>query len=75
MATLLRNASDTTLYDESSPLLNDSSHVEAQKYTIVPTPLPKAQLAALCAVRLVDPVAFTQVGSLQSATKPGLTPI
>ncbi|KAI0797879.1 MFS general substrate transporter [Abortiporus biennis] len=25
------------------------------------TPLPKAQLASLCAVRLVDPIAFTQI--------------
>lgn len=25
------------------------------------TPLPKAQLASLCMVRLVDPIAFTQI--------------
>lgn len=25
------------------------------------TPVPKAQLASLCAVRLVDPIAFTQI--------------
>ena len=25
------------------------------------TPIPKAQLATLCAVRLVDPIAFTQI--------------
>lgn len=25
------------------------------------TPIPKAQLASLCAVRLVDPIAFTQI--------------
>ncbi|KAF8078099.1 major facilitator superfamily domain-containing protein [Lyophyllum atratum] len=62
MSTLLRISSDQTLCNESSSLLADPSSVEAQKHlAAVPTPLPKAQLAALCSVRLVDPVAFTQV--------------
>lgn len=51
---------DTTLYDELCPLLH--AHAEAQTPLIIkPTPLPKGQLAALCSVRLVDPIAFTQV--------------
>jgi hypothetical protein len=43
---------------ESSPLLADHSSLEAQKR---PTPLPKAQLAALCVSRLTDPVAYSQI--------------
>ncbi|KAG5645916.1 hypothetical protein DXG03_005063 [Asterophora parasitica] len=58
MSTLLRNASDDTLCDDSSALLADP---EARSKLPGATPLPKAQLAALCSVRLVDPVAFTQV--------------
>lgn len=53
---LLMASSDAT---ETSPLLQHS-HVEAQA-VVSPTPLPKGQLAALCAVRLVDPIAFTQL--------------
>lgn len=49
-------SSDAT---ETSPLLQHS-HVEAQA-VVSPTPLPKGQFAALCAVRLVDPIAFTQL--------------
>ncbi|KAF9458660.1 major facilitator superfamily domain-containing protein [Collybia nuda] len=62
MATILRNASETTLYDESCPLLCNPDNPEALKhFQLHPTPLPKGQLAALCSVRLVDPIAFTQV--------------
>ncbi|RDB21308.1 Efflux pump azaL [Hypsizygus marmoreus] len=61
MAALLRNNSDTTLCDESCPLLAEAIHPDAQTHPATPTPLPKAQLAALCSVRLVDPVAFTQL--------------
>lgn len=63
-----RCASDDTLCDESSPLLGDP---EIQKpYLAQPTPLPKAQLAALCAIRLADPIAFTQVSSTQLSIPP-----
>lgn len=31
------------------------------KIKATPTPIPKAQLAVLCAVRLVDPISFTQI--------------
>ncbi|THH33951.1 hypothetical protein EUX98_g221 [Antrodiella citrinella] len=42
------------------PLYRDEDDsVRATTTTI--TPVPKAQLASLCAVRLVDPVAFTQI--------------
>ncbi|KAE9406760.1 MFS general substrate transporter [Gymnopus androsaceus JB14] len=50
--------------DETTPLLlcSSSSNVEAQNTTErVITPLPKAQLAVLCLVRMGDPIAFTQV--------------
>ncbi|OSD01624.1 MFS general substrate transporter [Trametes coccinea BRFM310] len=51
--------------DDYDPLGNDSA-LENQKSTSGkgsdrPTPIPKAQLATLCAVRLVDPIAFTQI--------------
>ncbi|KAF8654091.1 hypothetical protein AX16_003624 [Volvariella volvacea WC 439] len=59
-AHIRRNGSEDTLYDESCPLVNDDP--ELQKPAVVTTtPLPKAQLAALCAIRLADPVAFTQI--------------
>lgn len=41
--------------DETRPLL------ESQLAKPPPTPIPKGQLAALCIVRLVEPVAFTQL--------------
>lgn len=61
----------TNPHDEFAPLLSHSrdpsaSSLESQE-TLVDvkkldvTPLPKAQLAILCAVRLVDPIAFTQI--------------
>ncbi|EGN96080.1 hypothetical protein SERLA73DRAFT_185613 [Serpula lacrymans var. lacrymans S7.3] len=53
--------SDTTNYDETCPLLPEQN-VESQKAARpAVTPVPKAQLAALCTVRLVDPIAFTQL--------------
>ncbi|KAI0094018.1 MFS general substrate transporter [Irpex rosettiformis] len=60
--------------DESRPFLNEdledaiklvnshreeSSNIPTRKHGV--TPLPKAQLATLCAVRLVDPIMFTQI--------------
>ena len=45
---------------ESCPLLSDQSTLEAQSAANESTPLPKVQLAALCFVRAVDPIAFTQ---------------
>ncbi|KAL0947403.1 hypothetical protein HGRIS_013516 [Hohenbuehelia grisea] len=46
-------------HDEASPLLTIDP--EAQTARAPPTPLPKGQMAALCSVRLVDPIAFTQI--------------
>ncbi|KAJ8592806.1 MFS general substrate transporter [Rhizopogon salebrosus TDB-379] len=57
----MASANDTTNYDETCPLLR-TSNAEAQSFEKPkPTPLPKAQLAALCTVRLADPIAFTQL--------------
>jgi len=51
-----------TSYNESCPLLQDQSTLETQKLAKSKrTPLPKAQLTVLCAVRLVDPIAFSQI--------------
>jgi hypothetical protein len=54
-------ASVALTYDESCPLLCDQPVLESQapraKYTLV----PKSQLAALCFIRLADPIAFTQL--------------
>lgn len=64
---LLRMASECratleSTFDESCPLLCDDPALEAQKPGKAKvTPLPKLQLAALCSVRLVDPIAFTQI--------------
>lgn len=56
---------DTTNYDsETCPLLRTSNahNAEAQiAEKTKSTPLPKGQLAALCAVRIVEPIAFTQL--------------
>lgn len=50
-----------TVHDEACPLL-PHSHAESQTASQAsPTPLPVGQLAALCTVRLVDPIAFTQL--------------
>ena len=54
-------------YDESRPLLititNDEQQTPAAPpiCRAAPTPLPNGQLATLCALRLADPIAFTQV--------------
>ncbi|KAG6917791.1 hypothetical protein DXG01_001063 [Tephrocybe rancida] len=58
MATILRNSSDDTLCGYPT---DATSLLEAQKHRASPTPLPKAPFSALCAIRLVDPIAFTQV--------------
>ena len=60
-----RASDESTLYDHEyeEPLLTtaDQDSAESQRpRKPTATPLPKAQLAALCAVRLVDPIAFTQ---------------
>ncbi|KAI0811272.1 MFS general substrate transporter [Irpex lacteus] len=56
--------------DESRPFLNEDledaiklepRHEDAPTRRHGVTPLPKAQLATLCAVRLVDPIMFTQI--------------
>ncbi|KAJ7456874.1 major facilitator superfamily domain-containing protein [Mycena latifolia] len=44
--------------DESQPLL---ARLEDQTLLTTPTPLPKAQLAALCIARLSDPISYTQI--------------
>ncbi|KAI0831192.1 MFS general substrate transporter [Trametes gibbosa] len=50
------------LFDDYDALADDSA-LENQKSAPSgnPTPIPKAKLATLCAVRLVDPIAFTQI--------------
>ncbi|CCL99154.1 uncharacterized protein FIBRA_01169 [Fibroporia radiculosa] len=53
---------DHELHDIGS----SQSALEEQKFDIDDrpqrvTPLPKAQLATLCAIRLIDPIAFTQI--------------
>ena len=58
-----------TTLDESCPLLAHATpnNLESQAPTppakVHPTftPLPKAQLVCLCLIRLVDPIAFTQI--------------
>lgn len=54
-----------TIEDESSPLLAhaapDSLESLPAKIQSVSTPLPKAQLLCLSVIRLVDPIAFTQI--------------
>ncbi|KAL0578152.1 hypothetical protein V5O48_003857 [Marasmius crinis-equi] len=51
--------------DESLPLLHDHRHdVEHTNQPLTTpsaTPLPKAQLATLCLIRLVDPIAYCQI--------------
>lgn len=50
----------TTSWGHDEAQLLSGSDEEAARPTKRATPLPKAQLAALCTVRLVDPIAFTQ---------------
>lgn len=57
-------------HDESSPLLahttpntleSQAASFPAAKIQSTSTPLPRAQLICLCVIRLVDPIAFTQI--------------
>ncbi|KAN0075327.1 Major facilitator superfamily domain containing protein [Tylopilus felleus] len=52
----MASVSTDDLPTESTPLLE--SQVSAKP---TPTPIPKGQLAALCTVRIVEPIAFTQL--------------
>ncbi|KAG2158160.1 major facilitator superfamily domain-containing protein [Suillus bovinus] len=55
---------DTTNHDETSPLLRPSNAHNAEAQIAEKpksTPLPKGQLTALCIVRLIEPIAFTQL--------------
>lgn len=52
----MASASTAPPLDETCPLLE--SQVLAKP---APTPIPKGQLAALCTVRIVEPIAFTQL--------------
>ncbi|KAE9405880.1 MFS general substrate transporter [Gymnopus androsaceus JB14] len=49
--------------NESTPLLHDAQNdVEVQEcFTEQTTPLPKLQLALICLIRIMDPIAFTQI--------------
>ncbi|KAI6126251.1 major facilitator superfamily domain-containing protein [Pisolithus croceorrhizus] len=52
---------DEVVHDEADPFLPER-HAESQATSKpLPTPLPAGQLAALCTVRLVDPIVFTQL--------------
>ena len=75
MASLKLGSSSRSPHSEAARQLFDDQDIESthgaledQKYPLefedAPkrvTPLPKAQLATLCAIRLVDPIAFTQI--------------
>ncbi|KAF8840974.1 MFS general substrate transporter [Paxillus ammoniavirescens] len=61
MAASVNSSNDPTVVDETCPLLSDPCLEAQSTQKQEPTPLPKAQLAALCIVRLVDPIAFTQL--------------
>lgn len=57
----MSSVSDDRIVDETCPLLHDRN-VEAQTPSPpAPTPIPTGQLAALCSVRIVEPIAFTQL--------------
>lgn len=55
--------SDTSSLNETTPLLNDAQHDPEDQDSPVKkaTPLPIAQLLIVCAIRLMDPIAFTQI--------------
>jgi hypothetical protein len=62
MASERRTDSETTVHDETSPLLTTDPPLEAQTLTKPnPTPVLKLPLAALCIVRVAEPIAFTQI--------------
>lgn len=48
-------------YEDAAGLEEGPSGSHHPKGLKAVTPLPKAQLASLCMVRLVDPIAFTQI--------------
>ncbi|TDL27292.1 MFS general substrate transporter [Rickenella mellea] len=47
-------------HDETRPLLHDRE-AHPLTHSAPPTPLPRTQLTTLCAIRLADPIAFTQI--------------
>ncbi|KAG8217332.1 major facilitator superfamily domain-containing protein [Butyriboletus roseoflavus] len=47
--------------DETCPLLHDRNLEAQAPAQAEPTPIPRGQLAALCTVRIVEPIAFTQL--------------
>ncbi|EPQ58389.1 MFS general substrate transporter [Gloeophyllum trabeum ATCC 11539] len=63
MATEHHNAThdQVTLFAETSSLLQNEYTLESRISPQKGRPLEKLQLAALCAIRLVDPIAFTQI--------------
>jgi hypothetical protein len=60
-----RDSDESTVYDPAEPFLdkgNAEDEAESQNARRPSaTPLPKMKLASLCGVRLVDPIAFTQI--------------
>ena len=52
---------DSIVTDESCPLLHDRDVEGAHGRRGLHSPLPTRQLAILCAIRLADPIAFTQI--------------
>ncbi|KAF9262151.1 MFS general substrate transporter [Marasmius fiardii PR-910] len=63
---MVQGGAQSTSQDESLPLLHDHrqdvEHASCPSTTAATmTPLPKAQLATLCLVRLVDPIAYCQI--------------
>lgn len=65
MSTSSTNKNASSEPDESTRLLPDVEcrlgGITAPSRSMGPMPLPKAQLGALVAVRLVDPIACTQI--------------
>ncbi|KAI6118744.1 major facilitator superfamily domain-containing protein [Pisolithus croceorrhizus] len=52
---------DEVVHDEADPFLPECNAEWQATSKPPPTPLPAGQLAALCTVRLVDPIVFTQL--------------
>ena len=58
----IENHDDRDAANESTRLLpGDDEETISSRTPPVPTPLPKAQLGALIAVRIVDPIAYQQI--------------
>lgn len=55
---LPRQSSDVTLVDTDDRPLGEEAPLKADSRR---TPVPRVQLAALCALRVVEPVAFTHI--------------